>query len=504
MVEFNSRSSTTASLRAGHNTASYGSTNDMDELVELIDSDNDNDNKKNGTSGAASYLKIWMENRAFRLYMISFITNQIGEWLTYLASLSAIEKIQFDRGQTVTTGSAIGELVAIRLLPNVFLGPFGGVLADGRDRRKVMIILDLIGGAVAWLFVLAIPLKSIPLIYFATFVQQSVQGLYGPSRSAIVPLMVSDQEELKKATTMTGLAWSVVAAFGAALGGYIVGYFGLTACFMVDCATYLVSAFYLVQLGGKWTVASLEDESYNDQLTRGMITDGISYLYNSFFGVWALFKASASLVYGGFDVLNVAFAERGNLEGRSFRLGALFSWVGFGCWLGPVVFDRFTNMSNARTLQLSCIVSLGVFITGSSLLMGVFSQFQSVCFLSAVRAVGSSVLWIYTTLILQKYSTPNMLGRVSSIETSMALLMESLSAFVAGWLRDDVGMSPEQVSLTMGLIALLLSLMWVVQYCRGLNDFLETTGGEEDDGLEFPSRSTSEINDTNTSLEQDR
>jgi len=44
-------------------------------------------------------------------------------------------------------------------------------------------------------------------------------------------LLVPSEEELKKATTMAGLAWSVMAAFGSATGGFLVTLLGLRACY---------------------------------------------------------------------------------------------------------------------------------------------------------------------------------------------------------------------------------------------------------------------------------
>jgi hypothetical protein len=70
--------------------------------------------------------------------------------------------------------------------------------------------------------------------------------------------------------------------------------------------------------------------------------------------------------------------------------------------------------------------------------MGVFSQSWAVCFLNALSSAGSSVLWIYSSLLLQKCSTPSMPGRVLATDYALALLAESFSAYLAGMLRDDV------------------------------------------------------------------
>ena len=116
-------------------------------------------------------------------------------------------------------------------MPFLVISPFGGVLADVRDRRKSMILLDCIGALPTLLFLLAAHYMSIPFIFAVTIIQASIATLYEPCRNAILPLLVPESEAMKKATTLTGLAWSVTAAFGAAMGGIMVSLIGIRACF---------------------------------------------------------------------------------------------------------------------------------------------------------------------------------------------------------------------------------------------------------------------------------
>jgi membrane protein YqaA with SNARE-associated domain len=194
------------------------------EASKEEDDDNDDDDE-------VTYTQLLKRNRPFRLFMCSYIANSMGEWLTYLASISAIEKIQLDSGIQETSSTAISALIIVRLTPTILLIPFGGVLADGRDRRETMIILDIIGAVVAWLFILALELQSIPMILLASFLQSCVAGLYEPSRSAIVPLLVPEDEGLKQATTLSGVAYALVATFGSASGGLFVSLFGIRTCY---------------------------------------------------------------------------------------------------------------------------------------------------------------------------------------------------------------------------------------------------------------------------------
>jgi MFS family permease len=208
----------------------YGAVKKSDVTNRLLDASNEEGNGDEDED-EITYTQLLKGNRPFRLFMCSYIANSMGEWLTYLASISAIEKIQLDSGIQETSRTAIAALIIVRLTPTILLLPFGGVLADDRDRRETMIIIDIIGGVVAWLFILAIELQSIPTILLASFLQACVAGLYEPSRSAIIPLLVPEDEGLKQATTLSGVAYALVATFGSASGGLFVSLFGIRTCF---------------------------------------------------------------------------------------------------------------------------------------------------------------------------------------------------------------------------------------------------------------------------------
>ena len=99
-------------------------------------------------------------------------------------------------------------------------------------------ILDLSGSLVALLFLLAYYLKSIAAFYVATALQMTVAAIYEPNRSALVPMLVVDEESLKKAVTISGLAWSVMTAFGSSMGGFAAEYFGISSCFCIDSVSF--------------------------------------------------------------------------------------------------------------------------------------------------------------------------------------------------------------------------------------------------------------------------
>jgi hypothetical protein len=106
--------------------------------------------------------------------------------------------------------------------------------------------------------------------------------------------------------------------------------------------------------------------------------------------------------------------------------------------------------------------------TLGSLGMAAFNPFWCICFMTGVRAAGSSVLWVDSSLLLQKFSAPEMLGRVVAVDYSLANLTEALATLLCGILEDRAHLSPKYAYFVFAINRIccgccmdVLSLLWV-------------------------------------------
>ncbi|KAL7451364.1 hypothetical protein ACHAWC_003201 [Mediolabrus comicus] len=441
---------------------------------------NNDDSRLSSPPSNKEVVSYWSlcQNRNFRWCMLSYLITHIGEWLTYIASISAIEQIHASNSKV--SRLSISVLAILRLLPNALFASVGGVLADSYDRRTILFVLDLIGAAIALVYILSYYCESIYGLYFATFLQMTVAAIYVPSRTAIVPMLVAEGEELKKANTILGLAWSTMQALGSSMGGVLTQWVGIQLCFAFDSFTYLVSALFIWKINGRYNPVELDERligASSDNESKfslasfaSMTKEGMNYLRSQTWGAFVLLKFSAALIYGASDILNVSFSEQmknGDLdtEGSSQRLGILFAFVGIGCFLGPLIAEPFTHMDDISSLERACLVSFLIMALGC-FGMSQLNHFIGICASTSIRASGSSVVWIYSSLLLQKLSSTSMLGRVSAVDYALATFSEALSALLGGVLQDDVGMSAAQVSLVMALVASATLVIWIIYFAR--------------------------------------
>jgi hypothetical protein len=219
---------------------------------------------------------------------------------------------------------------------------------------------------------------------------------------------------------------------------------------------------------GSYNVSDEKEEKASPlEQFKSMTVDGARYLVSSYFGALVFLKATGALAYGACDVLNVSFSEQGDPTDSNMKLGVLFSLSGIGCVLGPLIAEPFMNVDRPRSVQLSCVIAFGVSALGY--LGWTFpSPFLSICVFALIRAAGSSTIWINSTLLLQKFSAPKMLGRVLAADYALALLTEAISAYLCGVLMDQAELSVYQVSSVLALLTAVSTVIWIWYHVAGL------------------------------------
>ena len=98
--------------------------------------------------------------------------------------------------------------------------------------------------------------------------------------------------------------------------------------------------------------------------------------------------------------------------------------------------------------------------------MSISASLGNIIFFTLVRACGSAVLWVYSSVALQIVCDGEVLGRVVSIEGAAAFAAEGASAYAAALLLDVGGMGAKNVALTIGTFGLAFVTAPVLVYCQ--------------------------------------
>ncbi len=179
-------------------------------------------------------------NRNYRLYLFSHMCQHGGDWFVRIAALISVGRL------AAGSSTALSMLVLCRTIPEMVISPFGGILADKFDRRVLMVRLDVIAAISVSSYMLAVLSGNVNMLFAATIIRSSIQALYNPVTTSIVPLIVTDAEDLKIAVTMNGMIWSGMLLFGGWFAGLASALFGVQVCYIIDSLTYVLVSFAVI------------------------------------------------------------------------------------------------------------------------------------------------------------------------------------------------------------------------------------------------------------------
>jgi hypothetical protein len=130
-------------------------------------------------------------------------------------------------------------------------------------------------------------------------------------------------------------------------------------------------------------------------------------------------------------------------------IGVLFAARGIGTAVGPIVARRMAG-EGQRRMQASIGISFliaGLFY----ILFGSSTSFVFALIVLGIAHCGGSILWVFSTVILQRTVVDNFRGRVFAAELAFMTLTMAASNYVTGELLDRVGVSPRWVTIGIGL-----------------------------------------------------
>lgn len=409
------------------------------------------------------YLDLLKHNRSFRFLWWGNVVSLLGDWFNLIASAALVTEL-------TSSGVAISYLFLVRFLPMFLFGPIAGVIADRYDRKKIMILADLLRAVTVLGFLFIRSADQLWLFYLLTATQFMLSALFVPARSASLANIV-EQKDLVTANALDSFTWSTMFALGAFLGGVVATLFGNQTAFVMDAVTFVLSALLISQV-----ILPERKNISASSFTAGWfeLKDGVRFLWHfRFLLVIALVKAAGSFVWGAINVLEVSFANDVyplsatavtrwlSIEnGGTATLGLIYIASGLGTGLGPLLMRRWLGDATKR---LMIGISIGFVLTAAGILaLGLVNNLSAYLTATFVRTFGTGTIWVFSAVLLQVMVPDKVKGRVFGFEFAALTLTESISVLAAGYAQDQFGWTLVQVSTAFGWLGTFVVMLWMV------------------------------------------
>ncbi len=371
------------------------------------------------------------------------------------------------------SGTVMGLVEMLALLPAFLVGPLAGAVVDTLDRKRIIVGADLVSGLA--MIVLAVPglvrecqLEPISLfgntldlsktrievwmIIGVTVCVSLAYALFRPAVDAIVPDLVP-AHRLKRVNALFQSNFYITYLIGTSVAGLLYGLVGAAVLILVNGISYLLSAGLesLIEVPARtrdsppgtpreWYVRTREGVAYlwRHRGLRGMIL--------AFMGTNALFPPVVlSLPFFVEDDLGLAPAWFGHIL-AAYLAGGILGFLGFG----------LLKLSGTRNAQ----VFLGAF-HACALLMGILSVSSSIPLvlgLFALVSVNVAIINLLAQTIVQTVVPSSMRGRVFGTMNALTTGLMPISYAVSGVLFDTIGQNARRMFLGVALLCFCAAL----------------------------------------------
>ena len=413
------------------------------------------------------YGELLRTSRPFRLLWFAQIASLFGDWFNVIASSTLL-------AQLTGAGAALGALFAVRMLGSFFASPLAGVLADRYNRKRILIVTDLLRAVVVLGLLLVREPQHVWLLFVLTGVQVGIGGVFFPVRVAMLP-EVASRRLLGPANALSSATWSTMLALGAAAGGVFAGVFGIPAAFVLDAVTYLISALLLARMpypsNRRHSTAAAAPVRLGATVRAGIAeyTESLGYLWrHRQVLIVTLQKSFLSFFFAGFQVASVAIAgivfPLGHAGGTT--VGLLFAAGGVGSGIGPLVVQPFLR---GRHRALRAAMLAGYLLMSAALALAApLASLTSVLIGSALRSVGAGMVWVFSTQLLLETVPDELRGRIIATEHAAMTLLGAAGAACVG-----AGLELGSLSAVVWMLAALTlvpALHWAAYGVRGARE----------------------------------
>ena len=392
-----------------------------------------------------------LTNNNFRLLWIGQLVSAFGDRLHQIALLVLVGNLTANNMEKVS-------LVWVSIgLPSLLLGLVAGALVDQWDRRKVLLVSDILrvpmAASIPWLASI-----NISSIYIMALLITAVTLFFRPAKQAIIPSIVPE-ESLLAANSLSSITDNIADIIGYPVAGLVIAGLsvasessGIHLAFLIDAATYGFSAWMIAMMSTDDSISSGRKSSTSISWRKllGDIVIGLKVAFqNPYIRTNTILVTLAALIGAGANTLSYGYAAVVTNTG-GFGYSLLEGAIGFGSVLGGLLVGRWGYRVRKGPVILCGLIVMGI----STGVLAIIGNIWVAMFMLALSGVGNMMMLVPSVTLVQELCSKDVLGRIFSLRS----MLLSLSIIIANWLA-GIGAQKIGVQNMWGLLGIALMLI---------------------------------------------
>lgn len=342
-------------------------------------------------------------------------------------------------------GMVLGTALTIKMVMYVVIAPLAAAYVDRLPRRTLLVLLDVIRGAV----VLALPLVSeIWHIYVLIGLLQAGSAAFTPTFQAVIPDIVTDESDYTRALSASQVASTMESLLSPVLAAVALTFMSFDLLFLGTSAGYLISALLVRSTRVPEARPSTHAKAW-DKAAAGIRTFVRTPRLRGIMALNLVVAAAGSIV-----VVNTVNHVRDGLGGAQSDVAWMLAASGTGTLVAALVLPRVLDRVAARAVMMT---GAGILVAGTTAAMTLIATgvatWTGTAIIWIVIGIGMALIITPTGKVLRASVARNAIPEVFAAQFSLSHLAWLLTYPVAGWLGTNAGLT-----LTWSVLAVLAAV----------------------------------------------
>lgn len=333
--------------------------------------------------------------------------------------------------QITGSGLKMGTTLIFSLLPQIFLGPIAGSFADRWDRKKMIVISDLVNGILVGIIAILMFMGKLQLwhLYLITALMSVSKAFFIPAVSATIPTIV-EKEKLVKANSYSQISMNASNIFGPILGGIFVAAIGIPGLFLLNSISYIASGISEAFM----SVPRLKLDRNKKQSVGRDIKEGFLFALKTqpLFHLLIVGGVILNFLFAPFAIYAPIFSQE-VLGLDSSGYGFLMSGIAVGSLLMAFVMPLLKRIGYYKLVFIAFVLE-GLTIIPLAFVKTLPAAYISLIFIGASVCIAN----VSISTIFQMVIPNNLMGRVGSIFGLLCNITMPFGYFVGGLLVDSI------------------------------------------------------------------
>lgn len=384
--------------------------------------------------------------RGIRIYMTGQIFNLLGDWMQQTAQAWLVWELTHK-------ATALGIVAFLSQIPYFIFGPWVGASSDKYDRRRILILTQIMAMllAIVLAYLIQTGLITLYIVYSLAFLSGTINAFNSTAEQAFIG-DIAGAGNIKKAIALNNTINQLTRLVGPAIAGWLIVAVGLAPAFWINAFSILISIFCILKIHSTPELKKSKGSGLRQ------FAEAIKY-----FGQQSLLRLiillGAIQTFFGFSIVQLLPAFSSTiLKGNAKTLGQLYGAAGAGALVGIVIVLPFV-----QKIKRSCIAIGGaviwagcwyiLFSLSSSLALAMICQFMA--------SMGASNVLTLSLGLAQELTPAAMRARIVSAFMMIIYGLQPVASWLVGMAADHVGIHTIMAvngTLMIILTAALLSL----------------------------------------------